>query len=96
MLVGGFVEDTYTSDIELFPRPPASDTCSVPDLPHPRIGHSLSLLSGGRLVVCGGASGTDDCLRSCISWVEGNTKWTSFNNIRWIEPMLLSLSKTQP
>merc|ERR1719341_2931036 len=52
------------SSVDIFPRPP-SDTCFVPDLPQARHGHSLSLLSGGRLVVCGGNSGGGE--DSCIS-----------------------------
>ena len=56
VIVGG-VDTAILSGIELFPRP-TSDACSIPDLPDPAAGHSLSLLSGGRLVVCGvGGSG---------------------------------------
>ena len=69
-------EDVYLSSVELFPRPP-SDTCSIPDLPQIRHYSSLSILSGGRLVVCGGL-GFD----SCISWVAGNTNWTHLYTIR--------------
>ena len=56
VIVGG-VDTAILPGIELFPRP-TSDACSIPDLPDPAAGHSLSLLSGGRLVVCGvGGSG---------------------------------------
>ena len=68
-------DDVYLSSIELFPRPP-SDTCSIPDLPQIRISPSLSILSGGRLVVCGGH------VDSCISWVAGNTNWTHLYTMR--------------
>ena len=71
--------DNILSSVELFPRPPSSG-CSVPDLPRPRSSHSLSLLSGGRLVVCGGYDGSS--LNSCISWVVDNTTWTPFHNMR--------------
>ena len=68
------------SSVELFP-PPASPACSVPNLPEPRAGHSLSLLSGGRLVLCGGFNGKES-LASCISWVAGDSSWTHFHNMR--------------
>ena len=77
-MVGGHDGSNYLSSIELFPRPP-SDTCSIPDLPQLRSRHSLSLLSGGRLVVCGGYNGGS--LDSCISWVAGNTSWTPFHTM---------------
>ena len=75
-MVGG----RFLSSVELFPRPP-SDSCSIPPLPQPRASHSLSLLSGGRLVVCGGYDGSDE-LDSCISWVAGNTSWTPLYTMR--------------
>ena len=83
--------DFYSlSSIELFPRPP-SDNCSIPDLPQARDGPSLSLLSGGRLVVCGGEDDswnyldnheTRNYLDDCISWVAGNTSWTPLYTMR--------------
>ena len=63
----------------MFPRS-SSDACSIPDLPLGRIGHSLSLLSGGRLVVCGGFDGS--YLDSCISWIAGNKTWQPFHTMR--------------
>ena len=77
-MVGGNVGISQLSSVELFPP---SDTCSIPDLPQPRTLHSLSLLSGGRLVVCGGYDGIS-VLDSCISWVAGNTTWTPFHTMR--------------
>ena len=68
------------TNVELFPRPP-SDDCSIPDLPQGRYGHSLSLLSGGRIVVCGGTYGSNN-LDSCLSWVAGNTSWTDNYTMR--------------
>ena len=47
--------------------------------PEPRTGHSISLLSGGRLVVCGGKG---DVSRSCIGWQSGNTSWTHLHTLR--------------
>jgi len=74
-VVGG-KDGNEISSVELFPP---SDACSIPDLPQPRQGHSLSLLSGGRLVVCGGYRyGYHD---SCNSWVAGNTSWTPFHTM---------------
>ena len=82
VVVGGYNEGSYLSNVELFPCPP-SDTCSIPDLPHPRFSHSLSLLSGGRLVVCGGNHGSNYVyFDSCISWIAGNTSWTPLYTMR--------------
>ena len=88
MVVGGFYYNghRYLSSTELFPRPP-SDTCSqcsIPDLPQPRVYHTLSLLSGGRLVVCGGTDPANSHrnFRSCISWVAGNSSWTTLYTLR--------------
>ena len=77
-MVGGSWTD---GSVELFPPPP-SDTCSIPNLPQDRSSHSLSLLSGGRLVVC------DYYSDSCISWVAGNTNWTHFYTMRCL-PMIM-------
>ena len=84
-MVGGFGSNGLPS-VELFPRPP-SGTCFIPDLPQARHGHSLSLLSGGRLVVCGGYSGVH--LDSCISWVAGYTSWTPLHTMRCLIPIML-------
>ena len=78
-MVGGRGDNGHLSSVELFPP---SDGCSIPDLPQPRYGHSLSLLSGGRLVVCGGMGDSDSPLDSCISWVAGNTNWTHLYTMR--------------
>ena len=78
MLVGGLRYDSGDiplASVEIFP-PPSSSGCSIPDLPGTRYHHSLSLLSGGRLVVCGGTTS------NCISWVAGNTTWTIFGTMR--------------
>ena len=84
VVVGGYDDDSgYLSSVELFPHP-SSENCFVPNLPTPRTLHSLSLLSEGRLVVCGGrdheayAYGLD----SCISWAAGNASWTTYFNMR--------------
>ena len=83
VVVGGYYYDSFSllSNVELFPRPP-SDTCFIPELPQPRRRHSLSLLSGGRLVVCGGGDGSYNYYDSCISWVAGNTSWTPLYTTR--------------
>ena len=90
IIVGGQDGSNYLTSVELFPRP-TSDTCSIPDLPEPRWFHTLSLLSGGRLVVCGG--GVDSRLSRlggfpagvvdiCISWIAGNTTWSPIYKMR--------------
>ena len=98
-MVGGW-DGNYLSSTELFPRPP-SDTCSIPDLPQARDGHSLSLLSGGRLVVCGGYDGGSfpdgqvSTFDSCISWVAGNTSWTPLYTLRCIPMIKITFYKTK-
>ena len=80
LVVGGWLSnDDRLSSVEIFP-PPSSDTCSVPELPRPRSHHSLSLQSGGRLVVCGGWPISE--ARSCIVWTHGSTSWTHLYNTR--------------
>ena len=79
-MVGGYLRGDALSSVELFPRP-LSDACVVPDLPQGRSGHSVSLLPGGRLVVCGGES-RGGWMDSCISWVAGNSNWTTFYTMR--------------
>ena len=81
MVVGGYYDGAPLSSVELFPRP-SSDACAIPDLPQPRQGHSVSLLSGGRLVVCGGVDRDGNRLRSCIYWAAGNNSWTHFFDTR--------------
>jgi len=77
VVVGGWADNNLLSSVELFPP---SDACSIPDLPTPRVGPSLSLLSGGRLVVCGGRDRSGN-LDSCSTWVAGNTSWTLFHTM---------------
>ena len=92
--MGGRDDDNKLSSIELFPRP-SSDSCSIPQLPQPRDGHSLSLLSGARLVVCGGSDASENELDSCISWVAGNTSWTLLYKMRWFRKTSQSHSNHQ-
>ena len=75
---GGYNEDFF-SGVELFPYPSFSCSLSA-DLPEDRYDHSLSLLSGGRIVVCGGYDGSYS--DSCLSWVAGNTSWTDIYKMR--------------
>jgi len=77
LLVGGRDNNGNRLSVQVFP-PPSSNTCSIPQLPEPRTGHSISLLSGGRLVVCGGKG---DVSRSCIGWQSGNTSWTHLHTL---------------
>ena len=74
-MVGGY-DGNHLSSVELF-LPPPSDACSIPDLPKPIAGHSISLLSGRRLVVCGGEDADGIPQSSCISWVAGDISWTT-------------------
>ena len=60
VIIGGWDGTGNLESVEVFPRPP-SDACFIPNLPQARKDHSLSLLSDGSLVVCGGLD------RSCIS-----------------------------
>ena len=85
-MVGGNVGISQLSSVELFPHPP-SNTCSIPDLPQPRTLHSLSLLSGGRLVVCGGWDEAFNVRYSCLSWIAGNNSWNSFYRMRCLPIM---------
>ena len=79
LVVGGYNRSWLSSSAEIFP-PPSSDTCSIPDLPVRRGSHSLSLLSGGRLVVCGGYPTSEE--KSCIVLTRGSTSWTHLFNTR--------------
>ena len=52
LVLGGYDENsTVVPSVEFFPP---FHTCHIPDLPQPRVDHSASLLSGGRIIVCGG------------------------------------------
>ena len=80
------------SSVEFFPRP-LSDACVIPDLLKARADHSLSLLPGGRLVVCGGSGVDDNIFDSCISWGAGNKSWTPFYTMRCLYMMSQNLFK---
>ena len=84
MVVGGFDGLNYFSSAELYPRPP-SDTCTIPSLPQGRRDHSVSLLPGGKLVVCGGFGSPGGAFDTCISWVAGNTSWTPLHTMRCLQ-----------
>ena len=96
MVVGGFTTGfNRLPSVELFPpRNHYGNTflldtsCSIPDLPQPRFSHTLSLLSGGKVVVCGGVGGSSNRLDSCITWVAGATSWTLLYNMR-CHPMII-------
>ena len=77
------------SSVEIFPP---SNSCTIPDLPQPRQVHSLSLLSGGRLVVCGGSGEDGNDLDSCISWVAGNDSWTPLYKMRCLPIMTFTIN----
>ena len=81
VVVGGD-DGHYLSSVEIFP-PLSFNSCFIPDLPEPRIQHSLSLLSGGRLVVCGGLIlSPQDVSRTCIVWTPGSPGWTYLHTTR--------------
>ena len=90
VVVGGY--NSYygrLSSVELFPRP-TSNECKIPNLPQSREEHTLSVLSGGRLVVCGGT------INNCYSWAAGDTSWSFLYNmgyqrryhVAWTPPSL--------
>ena len=95
---GGYNEDFF-SGVELFPYPSFSCSLSA-DLPEDRYDHSLSLLSEGRIVVCGGSDSEygyddkkmvgydhgDNILDSCISRT-ANTSWTPLYTMRCLPIM---------
>ena len=80
VLIGGY-ENGRLSSVELFPQP-ASETCSIPNLPEIKAGHSASLLPNGTLVVCGGAKDGSTHLDSCFSWSPGEKSWTASFKMR--------------
>ena len=89
--MGGWDDITVLENVDLFPPSACSSepSCSIPDLPQPRLDHSLSLLSGGRLVVCGGrdydyTSGAWPLFDSCISWQANTGSWASLFTMRWL------------
>ena len=71
----------YLPSVEIFPPPP-SNTCSIPDLPEGRTRHSLSHLSEGRLIVCGGLSWSSNTEISCIVWTPESLSWTHMHTLR--------------
>ena len=58
------------------------DTCDTPRLPDERAGYSVSVLSGKKLVVCGGNLGNGLKLTSCLSWAKGEDSWTEIYKMR--------------
>ena len=82
VVVGGY-DAVALSSTETFP-PLTSATCAVPKLSQTqaRTSPTLSLLSNGRLVVCGGVDRDGNRLRSCIYWAAGNNSWTHFFDTR--------------
>ena len=82
VLVGGYNGNILAS-VEVIPHP-SSSSCTIPNLPQPRRYHSISLLSGGRIVVCGGRIGsTNYNSNSCISWANGNDSWVPLYTMRY-------------
>ena len=58
------------------------DTCDTPRLPDERAGYSVSVLSGKKLVICGGNLGNGLKLTSCLSWAKGEDSWTEIYKMR--------------
>ena len=81
--MGGYDGSNTLNSVKLFTQS-LSDACSIPALPQPRSHHSLSILSGGRLVACGGRSDGNNYFDSCLSWVAGNGSWTQVFTIRHV------------
>ena len=80
--MGGYNGNILAS-VDVIPHP-SSSSCTIPNLPQPRRYHSISLLSGGRVVVCGGRIGsTNYNSNSCISWGSGNDSWVPLYTMRY-------------
>ena len=80
VIVSGVNDVFYLPSVEIFPLPP-SNTCSIPDLPEGRYRSTLSLLSGGRMVVCGGES-PSRTLATCIVWTPESSSWKHIHTMR--------------
>ena len=91
VVVGGWDNIAVLRDVDLFPLPSCSInsvSCKIPDLPQPRLDHSLSLLPDGWLVVCGGRDFNYEdsrfyTLNTCYSWTVGKESWTHFYTMRF-------------
>ena len=81
---GGNCHSEIFTSIELFPRPPSND-CHIPNKPEAQLRrerHSLSLIQGGVLVICGGYDHKDP-FDNCISWNTGNSSWAEIFKMRY-------------
>jgi len=81
VVTGGLGNGGLLQQVEVFPLPIASD-CSIPDLPHARADHSLSLISDKlveTLVICGGFDG-ETPYSDCISWKDSEQTWSHFED----------------
>ena len=92
VILGGY-DGRPLASVELFP-PPSSTHCSIPALPRPRAGLSLSLLPEGRLVVCGGFDDQGNHLHSCLAWVDGMNSWTQIFTMRWLQVLICIFKHT--
>ena len=62
LLLGGETQDSNVElkTEEIFPSLGClQNLCEIPDLPEERVGHTLSVLSPGKFVVCGGYGEVD-------------------------------------
>ena len=90
VVIGGWDNIAVLRDVDLFPLPSCSSnsvSCKIPDLPQPRLDHSLSLLPGGELVVCGGRDFDYEesrfyTLNTCFSWTVGEYSWILLYTMR--------------
>ena len=81
---GGNCHSEIFTSIELFPRPPSNDF-HIPNKPEAQLRrerHSLSLMHGGVLVICGGYDDQDP-FDNCISWNTGNSSWAEIFKMRY-------------
>jgi len=84
MTGGTNYETGYLSTVESFPL-----TCSIPDMPTVRYGHTTSLLptSPPTLVVCGGYCDCDGLFSSdpapydCVAWRSGMAAWSEHSEL---------------
>ena len=79
--------------VELF-IPKTQKTCSFPDLPVPRHGHTMNMV-GDALVVCGGRDDQGSPTKSCVHLSPPSSSvWTSYATTRkyrtfhtaWVSP----------
>ena len=104
VVIGGWDNIAVLRDVDLFPLPTCSSnsvSCKIPDLPQPRLDHSLSHLPDGWLVVCGGRDFNYEdsrfyTLNTCYSWTVGKDSWTHFYTMRFTPSIVCENNQYSP